>query len=1414
MQAFGLQRLFFLFLVAFTTLGTPLVAVDQIQFLLNSQSATFLDTDGNPITAGEATANQDGGLIQLGYFSEATAENPFAGDWIPLSNGPHFGDSATLSGSQAGTFQASIIYLENSPIATVYPADTGEYQVLSSLTITANDPVFGKPLAIRYFDRSTIEPGVKYNTIADPAWQWGGLSGFPFPILLGVDPNAVGLGFQDPDNPFIASVGMNTEVAGQPYLTVSANITGVGEVKGIGKYEEGATAQLQAIAADGYDFIGWSGDLAGEAPTGSFVVNTAKVVNAEFQIQTFDATTGISPAEGGSVTGAGAYDYNEEATFTAVPANGFHLQFWSVDGEPLPNDQADGNNLTLAIKKDTLVEATFGVTFYSVTIIQSPETGGTSTGGGTFTYGTSQDITAIPATGFRFDSWEGPGILDPTSAATSVSVTSDINLVAHFTPLPGQTFEITSSTSPPGGGSISGAGIYATDTVVELTASPQTGYYLEKWSDGEGNFYYGNPLALTVNSDITRNALFAKRPFILEIAGSGEFETSPPTGAGTHVTGNTISPTAFPAETWELANWSLGGDITFVIRALPSLDNSQAALFVDGLERREFRLVRGATYHFNASSQDMTGHLLYISTSPDSDLTGNFDGEFTEGVENSRTSGATLTFTVPETAPDTLYYHISSTEGAGGTIHVFDFAEIIPEPTANPSSLAIPADIPIQANYQREFYLVNGSPSPFYGGSINGTGSLQWGTEATFEAVPEVNYLFVGWDGLATPGETQNPVTLTIDGPLNLVANFSYTGDVNHSLTLAADPPEGGTVSGGGDIPHATVANISATPAQGYRFVNWTGGTVDDPGLSSTGTQIVLGDIAITANFKPIPKHTLTLQANQPGTGILYGSGEYFEGSSITIIALPSTSYKFGGWTGSDTIANPSFENTQLTLDEDTTVTATFLYDGPSEFDLTLQSSPEEGGTTEGAGTHEHGETVTIKATPAPGYEFDSWTGGNPVSPSSAETEFLIQADATLTANFTYVGFPEHTLTLLANPLEAGTVTGSGDHEEGTPVTIEAIPAEGYEFLGWNGGTTADSASALTTILLDKGTTLFANFKFIGTGNVHTLTISTEPTIGGSTTGTGSYAANATATLQATPADGYKFTGWSGGTVQSPEAAQTQVTVDSNLSLTANFALLGNFTLSTKANPTKGGTTTGDGQFVEGTETTVTAVPADGYTFAGWSGGQTGTPSETTTTHTLAANTTLYANFLYTGPSTHSLSLAVSPAEAGVLNGAGSYGHGAQVLISAAPRHGYLFRHWTDGSGTTITENPVRIPLEASLSYTAIFDKVQVSSPLSQETGGWLTSDWIGPFFRQGNDWIYTLNHGWLFPSGPSDTSVWFATPSGQWYWTSKDAYPWFFSNQSNAWVYYSKDDSTPESSSLYDTAAENWISVSPAGLP
>ena len=64
--------------------------------------------------------------------------------------------------------------------------------------------------------------------------------------------------------------------------------------------------------------------------------------------------------------------------------------------------------------------------------------------------------------------------------------------------------------------------------------------------------------------------------------------------------------------------------------------------------------------------------------------------------------------------------------------------------------------------------------------------------------------------------------------------------------------------------------------------------------------------------------------------------------------------------------------------------------------------------------------------------------------------------------------------TLTASAGEGGTVSSEGGtYDEGTEVTITATPAEGYEFVGWDG---SDSTEASLTVTIGANTTLNALF--------------------------------------------------------------------------------------------------------------------------------------------------------------------------------------------------------------------------------------------------------------------------------------------------------------------------------------------------
>ena len=177
--------------------------------------------------------------------------------------------------------------------------------------------------------------------------------------------------------------------------------------------------------------------------------------------------------------------------------------------------------------------------------------------------------------------------------------------------------------------------------------------------------------------------------------------------------------------------------------------------------------------------------------------------------------------------------------------------------------------------------------------------------------------------------------------------------------------------------------------------------------------------------------------------------------------------------------------------------------------------------------------------------------------------------------------------------------------------------------------TTADS-SGRVAIQFSKGTVENPKVCGItitpGAAPTHYITIAT--TVGGSTgpaAGTYTYPAGTAVLISATPDTGYTFTGWSYAT--SVTTNPLVLVMNDNLLITANFApVQTKNTLTITA--TGSGTTNpapGTYSYDPGTTVSVTAVPASGATFTGWSGAATGT--STAVAITMDGNKTLTAAF-------------------------------------------------------------------------------------------------------------------------------------------------------------------------------------------
>jgi hypothetical protein len=85
----------------------------------------------------------------------------------------------------------------------------------------------------------------------------------------------------------------------------------------------------------------------------------------------------------------------------------------------------------------------------------------------------------------------------------------------------------------------------------------------------------------------------------------------------------------------------------------------------------------------------------------------------------------------------------------------------------------------------------------------------------------------------------------------------------------------------------------------------------------------------------------------------------------------------------------------------------------------------------------------------------------------------------------------------------------------------------------------------------------------------------------------------------------------------------------------------------------------------------------------------------------------------------------------------------------------------------------------------------------------WKQSGWMGVFFDASDGWIYHPDLGWLYAEDSSADKTWLYASDKGWLWTSKDVYPYIYSDDSSNWIYIVKEEDTP--TKAYDYNPGQW---------
>ena len=306
--------------------------------------------------------------------------------------------------------------------------------------------------------------------------------------------------------------------------------------------------------------------------------------------------------------------------------------------------------------------------------------------------------------------------------------------------------------------------------------------------------------------------------------------------------------------------------------------------------------------------------------------------------------------------------------------------------------------------------------------------------------------------------------------------------------------------------------------------------------------------------------------------------------------------------------------------------------------------------------------------------------------------------------------WPSYLLEASVSPMGVASISGGGIYNEGASATLSVETVNpGYNFSHWS--VDATGSDSPLQISVNSNLSVTANFIL----EQHLLTLNADP--GGTVSGSGNFDYGTQTTIVATPNNGYDFAGWSGTGITDPNSAETTVEMNETKTLSASFSLK-QYSLSLSV-VGEGGSVTGEGNFDHGTQTTIVAIPDDGYVFTGWSGTGISDPYAEETSVEMNETRNISASFSL---KQYSLILLVV-GEGGSVTGEGNFSHDSNVTIEAIPDEGYSFTGWIGDGLSDRNNSSTIVHMTQPRTISALFNTKKYLLEINASTGGTVTGE-------------------------------------------------------------------------------------------
>ncbi|MBP5572731.1 MAG: hypothetical protein J6X40_01015, partial [Bacteroidales bacterium] len=651
-------------------------------------------------------------------------------------------------------------------------------------------------------------------------------------------------------------------------------------------------------------------------------------------------------------------------------------------------------------------------------------------------------------------------------------------------------------------------------------------------------------------------------------------------------------------------------------------------------------------------------HIPYIATVPAAALEGAYIAVDSYTPNTTHVGDATdLSITFKNVGTD------ASTGTTNITLTPGDTNVTIDSPTGSFGALAADATTTVSGfKFHINPGVADGTKVTIHYTAVNGSDTYEGNLVVTAnEAVLE--YAGMSWDGGFTPGET-----------LSVSAKFKNTGhwqatNAQIEMTTSSDyvtintqPISVGTIEVGQEVTYnfsiTIAANCPETEQLPVTFTMTADGNLSVQGNETlkNACNIVFSLVdsygdgwngnVLTASFSDgSPSQEMTISSGSSAEYVL----EIGNGVHVTL------TWTTGSY-ASECSFSVGYEGDLLIYQSSGTPSAGVLYEfdcncgaASQTFTVTATSSNTEQGTVTGGGEYSFGQSCTVTATPNEGYMFTGWTMNGEILSTAASYTFTVSNDMDLVANFA----------------EGNVIGGGGD------ATSNYLPS--YNFYNY-----ALTQQIYTAAELGREG-LITSIAFYNRGAVKTrnLDFYMKST-------TKSSFANATDWIAVSASDKV-FSG--------------------NVTLVANDWTIITFSTPFIYDGTSNVVLVTDdnsGEYTSSPHMVCRAFNAANQAIYVYSDGTNYNPyspsSYSGTISSVKNQIMITKETISTEPVT--ITVSVSPAQAGTVNGGGEYDFGETCTLSVTPNDGYFFIGWAE-NGTIVSGD-----LEFSFSATADRDLV------------------------------------------------------------------------------------------------------------